>query len=1182
MNTPEGTVYVYEKQGTYTAGVSRYQGPSEMSAPSDNEPSNVLKIKTATDRHGNTTTYTYGSGTVSFDKVNGTTSEHPLTAIQMPNGHKIAFDWTGNRMTKAKEIGAGSTVLREVTYGYTSGMLTSVTTPAGKTTTYGYGACSTGYTGAATPPAPGGNYPQTLMTSITDPRGLTTSILYEMDHNYRYGVTPMVRKISWPNSQYTDFFNYSATVSGSGNEAYGFTDYYLDSSTKVYTNTGQISLSIGSNEATVYETRAISGDMSFAQPALREVTYNLDTMDLVKEVNRAYDFVPNSFFQYIFGDPNMPPALVSKTETTAKFNFLGNPLEKTFKEYTFSGTYGSDFTTFTLDRTATTGYSYWGAEKYYQRKALKDPGGRYSFTDYYDTSSTTGKKGQVYKVFDQERVTIAPNLGVTPPEYAIPGTEWRYQVQVADDTKYSVKFDYDSKGRAIDVWKIQSTTSSPWAYARTHTTYGSDTDGSWGAPSSVIEDYGSLNRTTNNLEYDVNGRVIKVENAAGNIFHTSYDDDGLIQSIEQIIAGVSTPIATYTYGASGLTNGQILSITDNLSGVSQDFTYTSSGAGKGMPASVTETNGLNSYVTAYTYNSAGDRDSSTYTTQATLGLSSTVKWRYSDYVPLSLPTSTTRAFQRLTSLNPSTGNPSSEEFHYSYDYQGRLRQATFAQTPQSGFTPSTGGFYYDASHRPATRGRTYTEYDSGGRIKGVYHWWDTWNSGTSSFTSAPIRKNECTYELSTLNRGLKTQSKFYNVSSGSWNLQRTETYGYDAKRDYLTSANYGDGSANATPSWTYDDAGNRASDSTISGSWTYDNLNRMTASPSYTYINTVTGNRLEKTGSSAWAVRHSWDVLNRMTQSYVNGSNDVVSMTYRADGLRVTKANAVPGNNANKFTYYRYDGQMGVEDVEVTSGGTYNSVTRYTLGARGIDAISRTTSGGTSISYPLYDAHGNNIGLVSKSGSSWSISDERSYDAWGQVRSGGGSGDQKGRHSANLGHKQDDESGLIYMRARFCDTSSGRFVSEDPARNGINWFTYCENNPVSQTDFDGKDPELDARQALGWARGLTVLGLAQMVTAAFISKIAQAAAISSIIFLLAWFWGDMNAGMNNLASPTSTGDKIFTGLVLMTLVNVATEGMNPSVKATDTSPVAHVVGLCMQHAGFLGVFIGLEIWSEGY
>lgn len=37
-------------------------------------------------------------------------------------------------------------------------------------------------------------------------------------------------------------------------------------------------------------------------------------------------------------------------------------------------------------------------------------------------------------------------------------------------------------------------------------------------------------------------------------------------------------------------------------------------------------------------------------------------------------------------------------------------------------------------------------------------------------------------------------------------LDRTETYGYDASLDYLTSAHYGDGLSGANPTWSYDAA----------------------------------------------------------------------------------------------------------------------------------------------------------------------------------------------------------------------------------------------------------------------------------------------------------------------------------------------------------------------------------------
>ena len=86
---------------------------------------------------------------------------------------------------------------------------------------------------------------------------------------------------------------------------------------------------------------------------------------------------------------------------------------------------------------------------------------------------------------------------------------------------------------------------------------------------------------------------------------------------------------------------------------------------------------------------------------------------------------------------------------------------------------------------------------------------------------------------------------------------------------------------------------------------------------------------------------------------------------------------------------------------------------------------------------------------------SFSYTSLRTYDAWG-VRLGAPTGDPKGRYCADLGHKQDDESGLVYMRARFYEPLSGRFLSEDPASNGNNWFGYCSSNPISSLDFDGK------------------------------------------------------------------------------------------------------------------------------
>ena len=86
-----------------------------------------------------------------------------------------------------------------------------------------------------------------------------------------------------------------------------------------------------------------------------------------------------------------------------------------------------------------------------------------------------------------------------------------------------------------------------------------------------------------------------------------------------------------------------------------------------------------------------------------------------------------------------------------------------------------------------------------------------------------------------------------------------------------------------------------------------------------------------------------------------------------------------------------------------------------------------------------------------------SLGDQRAYDAWGVIRQGAASGDPKGRYCANLGHVEDDESGLTYMRDRYCEASAGRFVREDSARDGINWFTYARNVPTMGVDPNGTD-----------------------------------------------------------------------------------------------------------------------------
>lgn len=54
----------------------------------------------------------------------------------------------------------------------------------------------------------------------------------------------------------------------------------------------------------------------------------------------------------------------------------------------------------------------------------------------------------------------------------------------------------------------------------------------------------------------------------------------------------------------------------------------------------------------------------------------------------------------------------------------------------------------------------------------------------------------------------------------------------------------------------------------------------------------------------------------------------------------------------------------------------------------------------------------------------------------------------------------DQEDRLVYLRARYQDPSSGRFLNEDPTEfgGGINFYAYVENEPIGFTDPSGLKP----------------------------------------------------------------------------------------------------------------------------
>ena len=57
------------------------------------------------------------------------------------------------------------------------------------------------------------------------------------------------------------------------------------------------------------------------------------------------------------------------------------------------------------------------------------------------------------------------------------------------------------------------------------------------------------------------------------------------------------------------------------------------------------------------------------------------------------------------------------------------------------------------------------------------------------------------------------------------------------------------------------------------------------------------------------------------------------------------------------------------------------------------------------------------------------------------------------------GKDLNEDTGLYYFNARWYDADTGRFISEDPARDGANWYVYTPNNPLKFIDPTGLRPE---------------------------------------------------------------------------------------------------------------------------
>jgi RHS repeat-associated protein len=206
-------------------------------------------------------------------------------------------------------------------------------------------------------------------------------------------------------------------------------------------------------------------------------------------------------------------------------------------------------------------------------------------------------------------------------------------------------------------------------------------------------------------------------------------------------------------------------------------------------------------------------------------------------------------------------------------------------------------------------------------------------------------------------------------------------------------------------------------------------------------------------------------------------------------------------------TDYVLDGQSAVRTL-VNSAADKT----WLIGPRGPEY--ERTGAGAAV-WNLYDGLGSVTGTVDSSGN---VVSARKYDVYGAVRQLTGPSGTKHKFVGRVGHPSEDETGLVYMRARWMDPVVGRFSSEDPAGDGINWFVYCYNDPINLVDRTGKivgaDDGLALEGTYDAAVGAAYLSILQRLTVIVLGySVIQVAALVGIFLAKG---AKTNTGKNQL------------------------------------------------------------------
>jgi RHS repeat-associated protein len=270
--------------------------------------------------------------------------------------------------------------------------------------------------------------------------------------------------------------------------------------------------------------------------------------------------------------------------------------------------------------------------------------------------------------------------------------------------------------------------------------------------------------------------------------------------------------------------------------------------------------------------------------------------------------------------------------------------------------------------------------------------------------------------------------KSYNikVKRDVLNVNYTETYGYD-DLSRLISAEFTSYGNNKTIQ--YDTINNITRKDNRNYQYDTSNPYKLVNDGKYSYTYDANGSMTNRNDGRVIG----WDYENRVTTVATGGNTE--SFFYDDQFRRVKKV------SDNITTYYFFN-----DYEEEYKAGVKSKTVKYYFGNKMRIAENSSADG---IRYYHQDHLGSSTAITDSTGA---LVLRNNYAPYGEDAASEG----KTAVRYKFTDKEKDSTGLYYFGARFYDPEVGRFISVDPACQGLNWYSYCGNNPVNRIDPDGK------------------------------------------------------------------------------------------------------------------------------